>query len=74
MISCPELKIRISKLEVRESCRSLTLDSHLRCSRTCEFWILSTICLCHAFALLPEHLLMISLYICVTLEKHLVLF
>lgn len=34
-----EPKMRISKLEVRESCRSLTLDSHLLCSRTCEYRI-----------------------------------
>lgn len=70
MISCSELKIRISKLEVRESCRSLTFDSHLRCSRTCEFWILSMMWLCHAFTLLSEHLLMISLYMCICLQTN----
>lgn len=36
--SVRELKMRISKLGVRESCRSLTLDSHLLSSWTCECW------------------------------------
>lgn len=36
-LSVWKLKMRISKLEVRESCRSLTLDSHL--NWTCEYWI-----------------------------------
>lgn len=36
LLSVWKLKMRISKLEVRESCRSLTLDSHL--SWTCERW------------------------------------
>lgn len=51
-ISCPELKMRISKLEARESCRSLTSDFHLLSSRTCEYWIWSTWWLCYASALL----------------------
>lgn len=37
--SVQELKMRISKLGVRESCQSLTLDSHLLSSWTCEYWI-----------------------------------
>ncbi|KAI4818373.1 hypothetical protein KUCAC02_011716, partial [Chaenocephalus aceratus] len=33
-----ELKMKISKLGVRESCRSMTLNSHLLSSWTCEYW------------------------------------
>lgn len=69
MISCLELKIRIFKLEVRESCQSLTLDSHLPSSRTCEYWIWSTERFFQAFALLFEHLLNIFFYLYVILKK-----
>lgn len=59
--SVRELKMRISKLGVRESCRSLTLDSHLLSSRTCEYWSWSTAQL--RFSIILSSLLFLHLYL-----------
>lgn len=56
-----KLKMRITKLGVRESCRSLTLGSHLLSSWTCECWEL--ICGCgYAFPLF-SHVLHLFLFL-----------